>query len=87
MWLSQYEKILYFLSCRNIHQPAQTRPIHKGNCYAIRTAMKIKETSRVLSVPQGTLGDRLHFRVPEMYQTQFSPRKKKLPSKTGGQPQ
>ncbi|CAH0721510.1 unnamed protein product, partial [Brenthis ino] len=32
---------------------------------AIRNGMKIREASRLYSVPRGTLQDRLHFRVPE----------------------
>lgn len=32
---------------------------------AIRNGMKIREASRVFSVPRGTLQDHLHLRVPE----------------------
>lgn len=49
------------------------RPIHQYKeeqltqaMAAIRNGMKIREASRVFSVPRGTLQDRLHLRVPEM---------------------
>lgn len=49
------------------------RPIHQYEedqltqaMAAIRNGMKIREASRVFSVPRGTLQDRIHLRVPEL---------------------